>query len=149
MKQTLLGMPLESYRKQYRTEIFVCGGLVCATLLLNIVLCVLRTDRSHVWFLLTNILTDTACGWYVIYRVNTKILMMRRMLSLVNKPKQRICGTIDSILTESRRIPHLDCVVVSVEGRKFYLPRDGEIDLEEGTEYLLSIVDNVIVEVEQ
>ena len=148
MKHTLLGMPLESYRKRYRTEIFVCGSLVCATLLLNILLCVLRTDRNHVWFLLTNILTDTACGWYVIYRVSTRILVMRRLLLLTQKKRYSICGKIDSVTVETRRIPHLDCMVVLVDGRKLYLPLQGSIRLEEGTSYHLTVVDNVIVEAE-
>lgn len=148
MKQTLLEEKAEACERKVKTDIMLCWIAAIATLCMNIAACCLRTDENHAYMLALNVLTDVACGWFVIYRLETGIFVQRRLLRLVKRQPRRYEAVVTEISGETRRIPGMDCVLVRAGERTLYLPQTGTIRLETGIRYTFGLVDNVIVEAE-
>ena len=95
-----------------------------------------------------NILLDVLCGWGVIYRIETSVLIKKRLLTLASRPLQKYDAVTQEVEGPWHRIPGLDCREVIAGGRILYLPLDGKIQLCKGVSYNFRIAGNVIVEVE-
>ena len=148
MKQTLLGKPKEIFKRELKKEVFCCCVACMLAVGVNVLLCFLRTDANHDLLLACNILLDVLCGWGVIYRIETSVLIKKRLLTLASRPLQRYEAVAKETEGVWRRIPGLDCRQVIAGDRILYLPQDGKIQLHKDTHYVFGIAGNVIVEVE-
>ena len=148
MKQTLLGKPKEIFKRELKKEVFVCCIACVLAVGVNVLLCFLRTDANHDLLLACNILLDVLCGWGVIYRIETAVLIKKRLLTLASRPLQKYDAVTQEVEGPWHRIPGLDCREVIAGGRILYLPLDGKIQLCKDVSYTFRIAGNVIVEVE-
>jgi hypothetical protein len=146
MKQTLLENSIEESCAVYKEERYAYIGAILVTSALNIFLCHLRTDQNHYWLLTANVLLDVLCGWFLIYHMTEKHLVLKRMIRLQKGNRSTITAEITGISEHTQRIPGLNCFVVTANGRRLFLPERGNISLEIGKTYTLDFVDNVIVE---
>ena len=146
MKQTLLEKSIEESCAVYKEERYAYIGALLLTSALNIFLCYLRTDQNHYWLLAVNALLDILCGWGIIYHMTEKHLVLKRMIRLQKGNRTTITAEIAGISEKTQRIPGLNCFVVTANGRRLFLPEQGNISLETGKTYTLDFVENVIVE---
>lgn len=148
MKQTLLGKPKEIFKRELKKEVFCCCVACVLVVCVNVLLCFLRTDANHELLLACNILVDVLCGWGIIYRIETSVLIKKRLLTLASRPLQSFQAVTQEIEGPWHRIPGLDCREVIAGDRILYLPQDGKIQLCKGVNYTFRIAGNVVVEVE-
>lgn len=148
MKQTILGMSQQEYEARLGRRILRCVVLAALTLVLNLACVLLYSRQYHIWMLLTNIITDAACGAWLIYDISLHILPRRRLLALMGKPKQTLDGQITQVDELPIRYANMDCRAVYLGKRCVYLPVD-TLTLQAGQQVELSLAANVIVEVQQ
>lgn len=147
MKQSILGQAAHTYKKQLHRRIGLCMVAALVTFGLNLLLVALHTDANHGIFLALNIGADILCGIFVLYYVEMHIRPQRKLYKLFIRQRQLLTGTVDSVSPQVQRYLDLDCYAVTINERKVFLPAN-TIKLEPGS-CTLSLVSNVIVEVEQ
>lgn len=147
-RQWIYGMSPEAFGEKLRKrKLFDCalGGI---TLLVNILLALLRTDSTHTWFLLANIVTDMACGIYLVYDLSCNWGPKKRLLKLNSRMQEKFFGVITEIEPFTTRYANLDCYCVKLDKRRTFLPA-GTLQLEVGMQVELTLSGNVILEVAQ
>lgn len=147
-KQWIYGTSPEEFGEKLKKHLLFNGLLAGGTLLLNILLALLRTDSTHTWFLLANILTDICCGIYLVYDLSFNCVPQKRLLKLSNRMKEEISGVITEIEPYTTRYANLDCYCVKLDKRRTFLPA-GTLQLEVGMQVALTLSGNVILEVSQ
>ncbi len=147
-KQWIYGMTPEEYGKKLKKRLITAATIIGITLLLNILLVILRNDENHTWFLLINILSDIACGVYLVYDLSFHYAPQRRLLKLNSRMKETISGEITEIEASVTRYANLDCYCVKLGNRRTFLPA-GTLQLEVGSKVELTLSGNVILEVAQ
>ena len=147
-KQWIYGMSPEEFGAKLKKQITFDALLAGATLLLNILLTIFRNDSNHTWFLLVNILTDIACGIYLVYDLTFRYAPQKRVLKLNRRMKETYSGQITEIEPYTTRYADLDCYCVKLDKRRTFLPAD-TLQLEVGMEVELTLSGNVILEVAQ
>lgn len=147
MKQNILGQPPLSYKQKINRRIVICAALVGMTAALNMICIFLRTSQNHLWMLLSNIVTDSLCGCFVLYSLEMRILPGFRLYRLMTRTPAVFSGTVEQVNPTAIRYMHLNCCPVTVDGRKFFLP-ENTLTLESGRQYTLYLVSNIIVEVD-
>ena len=148
MRQILLGESVEQFKRKLKREIvcWVLGGILVVGL--NLLLCLLRTDNNHAILLIANILSDIIYGCILLYRIESSILLRKRMLKMWNRSRRTFSAVIKEISNNTHRVPGMDCAEVLAGERVLYLPQTDTIKLEVGIGYTFGLVDNVIVEAE-
>ena len=147
-KQWIYGTSPEEFGEKLKKHLLFYGLLAGGTLLLNILLALLRTDSTHTWFLLANILTDIGCGIYLVYDLSFNCVPQKHLLKLNNRMKEEISGVITEIEPFTTRYANLDCYCVKLDKRRTFLPA-GTLQLEVGMQVALTLSGNVILEVSQ
>lgn len=147
-KQWIYGMTPEEFGEKLKKRLIFDGVLAGATVLLNLLLAVFRTDSTHIWFLLANILTDIACGVYLVYDLSANYVPEKRLLELNRRMKEQISGEITEIEPYTTRFADLDCYCVKLGKRRTFLPAN-TLQLDVGSQVELTLSGNVILEVAQ
>lgn len=147
MKRSVLGLSPARYRKKLFARFIGCGLLAGLTLGINILLFSLRTDKTHMAFLLINILSDILCGCFLVYVLTAKLAPMLQLYRLSCRPLSSVSGTVSAIGDRPIRYMDLDCFSVCVGQRQLFLPV-GTLCLTVGKCYTLSVTASLIVEVE-
>ena len=147
MKQSILGKPIHTYRKQLHRRIVLCVVAAFFTLGLNIFLTTLRTDANHNVLLTINIISDILCGIFLLHSIELYIRPQRKLYQLFTRQPEQLTGSVTHISTQPQRYMDMDCYAVTVDDRKVFLPA-GTLTLTEG-HYTIHLVSNVIVEVAQ
>ncbi len=147
-KQWIYGMSPEDFGKSLKKRLIFDGVLAGGVFVLNILLTIFRTDSTHTWFLLTNILTDIACGVYLVYDLSFRCTPKRRLLKLNRRMKETVSGVITEIEPYTTRYAGLDCYCIMLEKRRTFLPAN-TLRLEVGTQVELTLSGNIILEVVQ
>lgn len=147
-KRSIYGMPPEEYAGKLRKKLIFDLALAGGTLLLNILLVLFRNDQTHIWFMLINILTDIACGVYLVYDLSANYMPRRQLWELSGRPMETVSGQITQIEPFTTRYANLDCYCVRLGKRRTFLPVD-TLELEVGSQVELALSGNVIVEVAQ
>jgi hypothetical protein len=147
-KQWIYGMTPEDFGEKLKKRQLFDGALAGATLLLNILFVLFRSDSTHTWFLLANIVTDIACGVYLVYDLSFRCAPQKRLLKLNMRMKETLSGVITEIEPYTTRYAKLDCYCVKLDRRRTFLPA-GTLELEVGTQVELTLSGNVILEVAQ
>ena len=147
-KQWIYGMPPEAFGSRLKKKMTRDAMLAGVTLLLNILLVIFRNDSTHTLFLLINITSDIACGFYLVYDLSFNLAPQRRLLKLHNRMKETISGEITEIESNPTRFANLDCICVHLGKRRTFLPVD-TLQLSVGMQVELTLVANVILEVAQ
>lgn len=145
MKQTILGKPAQAFQQTLRMRTVVCIALVVLTAAINLVCVLARTETNHTLMLWVNILTDILCGFFVLSFAGFRILPQRRLYALFRKEGVSVDGTVSRISNSTTRHMDMDCLEVTADSRRLFLPA-GTITLSEGEAYTFRIVSNVIVE---
>ena len=145
MKQTILGKPAQAFRQTLRMRTVVCIALVVLTTAINLVCVLARTETNHTVMFWVNILTDILCGFFVLSFAGFRILPQRRLYALFRKKGVSVDGTVSRISNSTTRHMDMDCLEVTADSRRLFLPA-GTITLSEGKTYTFRIVSNVIVE---
>lgn len=145
MKQTILGKPAQAFRQTLRMRTVVCIALVVLTTAINLVCVLARTETNHTVMFWVNILTDILCGFFVLSFAGFRILPQRRLYALFRKKGVSVDGTVSRISNSTTRHMDMDCLEVTADSRRLFLPA-GTITLSEGETYTFRIVSNVIVE---
>lgn len=145
MKQTILGKPAQAFRQTLRMRTAVCIALVVLTAAINLVCVLARTETNHTVMLWVNILMDILCGFFVLSFAGFRILPQRRLYALFRKEGVSADGTVSRISNSATRHMDMDCLEVTADSRRLFLPA-GTITLSEGETYTFRIVSNVIVE---
>ncbi len=147
MKETLLGMPEGIYRRKTREKLLLCVAVALATVLLNILLAVFRTDDNHSLHLLGNICTDLALGWFLLAYGRLVLTPRYRLYRLASSPSGGTwAGTVVSVSREKEQHEGLAAYRVQVGERILFLPAEGKISLEAGEEVTLQTVGHWITE---
>lgn len=147
-KQSIYAMPAEEYGAKVKKRLITRVILAVATLLLNILLVLLRTEQTHIWFLLINILSDIGCGVYLVYDFSANIIPKWELWKLSQRRMEQYSGTITEIEPYTTRYAKLDCYCVRLGNRRTFLP-ENTLQLEVGSQVELTLSGNVIVEVTQ
>ena len=145
-KQWIYGMTPEAFAGKLKKRQITDGLIGGITFLLNILLVLLRTDSTHTWFLLVNIITDIVCGVYLVYDLSINCGPLWRLLKLSSRMRETVCGVITEIEPYTTRYANLDCYCVKLDKRRTFLPA-GTLHLEVGTQVELTLSGNVILEV--
>ena len=148
IKQWIYGMSPEAFAARLKKRQLFDALLAGITLLLNILLVLFRTDNTHTWFMLVNIVTDIACGVCLAYDLSFNCAPQRRLLKLNDRMKETFCGVITQIEPYTTRYANLDCYCVKLDKRRTFLPA-GTLQLEVGAQVELTLSGNVILEVAQ
>lgn len=147
-KQWIYGMSPEAFGEKLKKRSIKYAMIAVATLLLNILLVILRTENTHIWCLLGNIVTDIACGVYLVYELTVIHGPEKRLFKLSNRRRDSYSGVITQIEPYTTRYANLDCYCVMLDKRRTFLPA-GTLQLEVGTQVELTLAGNVILEVAQ
>lgn len=142
----ILQKSTKAFARELKNESILCISILIATILVNTVVVVLRTDENHYIMLIINIVTDIFSGVFVFAKVTVSILPKYRKYKLFSKKAQTLVGKIVSVSGETLRYMHFDCHEVRVDNRVLFLPAD-TIELKVGCKYKMSIVSNIIIEV--
>ncbi len=148
MKRSVYGMDIAAYEKMLKKRIGLSIGLAAFTLILNIVLLLLRNDSNHLWMLIGNIVTDGACGLFLVYYISMCILPQWKLLGLGKRQKEVFSGEITEIEAFTTRYGDFDCHCIHLGKRRTFLP-SGTLRLEVGQQVELTLVSNIILEVAQ
>ena len=146
MKQNILGASPYTYRKKLIRQIAVSIAAAVFTLMVNFLLVALRTADNHNLFLVINILSDTVCGWFLLFFLATKFFPRYRLYRLTQRPSCKISAKVTSIHPETIRYMNLDCRKVTTDEQVIFLP-DCAIVLKPNQVYTFGLVNNIIVEV--
>ena len=147
-ERSVYGMPPEEYGKKLRLKLIFAAVLAGVTVLLNILLVIFRNDSNHTWFLFANIVTDSACGIYLVYDLSFHLVPQWRLWKLNDRMKETVSGQITEIEPYTTRYANLDCYCVKLGKRRTFLPAD-TMQLEVGMQVELTLSGNVILEVAQ
>ena len=142
----ILKKSTKAFARELKKEFVLCISILIATILVNAIVVVLRTDENHYIMLIINIITDIFAGVFVLAKVTGSFLPKHRKYKLFSKKTQTVVGKIDSVSGETLRYMHFDCHEVRVDNRVLFLPAD-TIELKVGCQYKMSIVSNIIIEV--
>lgn len=149
---TLLNCDIKEYAKKLNIKRITVVCVFVAVLLLNILLTVLRNDQTHVAFLTINIISDIACGWFIIAFYFFAIASQSKLLKLVSADeslKQKITGTVTEISRFAQTVSKFRCVSVTVvngdEKRTVFVAEGGGISLEKDMSYLLTTAENIVI----
>lgn len=118
---------IENYKKILLKKLIkkrktICIVTVCLTVVLNICLLLMRTEKNHNLMLAANIVLDVICGWPVIYYWTVHISPWQKLYELMKKKSQKVCGTVDYASGETCCHMGLECVCVSVGERRLFRP---------------------------
>ena len=152
----LLGMTIDKYKKKITAQIAVCAVLVCVALLVNVLLCVFRTDETHTAFLAINILVDILALWAVLFIIGVVILPKRKLLRLYERVNSGdiIKGRVVTLSNATTRISGLDCYEVGLTPdekamRKIYVAASGGISIAVNDKVKCALVDNIVVRIKK
>lgn len=148
MKHSILTDDPIRFEKSLRSRITLAIVLTAATLCLNVLLTILRTDENHTYMLIANIALDILCGLFLLPFITLRILPQRKLLKLTQRGKETVQATVLALSDNSQRYMDMDCLTVSTENRTLFLPIH-TIRLQTGTAYRFMLVQNIIVEAEQ
>lgn len=148
MKQTILETcDTEACRKHLNRQKCRYIFLILAALLCNVLFTAIRTDDNHWLMLVLNILTDAGTGCFLIYHVTDRFLPEKKRYDISVKPGEQIQGTVEAVSETVVRYLDMDCLEVTMNGRRMFLPVN-TIRLPVGQKVRLRVVWNVIVEEE-
>lgn len=142
---------IEKYRnlllkKDLKKRKTLCAVAAGVTAMLNMMCVALRTENNHSVMLTLNIVLDVLCGWGIIYYRSVYIVPWQKILALMEKESQQICGEIDGISEEVCCHMGLDCRCISIGERKLFHPVLLE-PVKQGQNLVCEVVAGVIVEV--
>ena len=147
MKQTVWGDSPARFRQTLKKRIILCIGIGLFTLGLNILCALLRTDENHTLMLMLNILTDSLCGCFLVFYISIYIAPASKLSALQSRRKEVFRGTVVKIDPTLTRYMDLDCITVTVEGKKLFLPANTMV-IAENTQYTFGVASNILVEAE-
>ena len=150
MTTNILGTSVEKYGKKLKLNIITVAIVIVVAVAVNIVLCVLRSDATHAAFLALNIVVDIAAAWFTIYFVCTVIALRKKLLGIAKRiPNgEKFTCNVEHISENTICICGLNCFEVVGENRRFYVCPKGNIRLEAGQTVALTLVDNIVAEVQ-
>lgn len=148
MRWNVLGESCERCRKKLLWQTAACVAAIVATLGLNLCLLAWRTPRTHHVFLVTNIVTDVLCGWFLLYFLSIRVIPRWRLYRLACRQSTSMEGVVEQISLQTVRYMHMDCRRITAGGHSFFLP-EKTIVLEVGTRYTFRLAANTVVEVSQ
>ena len=145
MSQTILTPSPAVFRQAFRRRVLLCGILTACTLGLNILLLCLRTEENHIWMLVLNILTDIACGCFLVDQLSRVLLPKWKLLQLSRRRQDTLEGRVLHISETVTRYMDIDCLTVTLDSRKLFLPAN-TLALQEQAHYRFRVASNIIVE---
>lgn len=153
MSYYILGRSKEEYKKRIDRQKEVCFIIFSMAVLANLILCVLRTDSTHIMFLIINIVLDSIVFSFVFFNVSTWILPMKRLYRLAIREKSgiRISGVISGISDSTEMIYGLECYELTVEEenvRKVFVVKNSAFPFELQETVVLCTVDNIVIRAE-
>lgn len=148
MKQTIWGRSPAHCKKLLIRRLAVCGTVLFVTLVLNLVCLASRTEVNHTWMLAANILSDIACGFFLVYYISEYVSPNYSLYKLIGRETADLTGRITHIAQTTTRYMDMDCYAVTVDSRRLFLPA-GTVQLQENELYQFRIAANMILEAEQ
>lgn len=151
--KSILPCSKETYRLNLKRKKYICIAVAAVTVLLNLVLCLLRSDGNANLLKWINILLDVIVGWLLFGYASMEILPAQKLYSLAMRAEKagvRLQGTVSEVSEKTEHNNGLTCKAVKLAGetlRRVYLPE--MITLHVGDEVQLLICDNIVVEVVQ
>ena len=129
MKQTILGCTPTEMRRKIQKRLRRCLLAAIVTAALNVLFTRLHTRQTAAWFLFANVLTDTLCGWLILYRLTTGILPQKKWLRLFTEAGTPVSGTVEMVASMTERYAGMDCYAACISGRRVYLAANGNLTL--------------------
>lgn len=117
-----LGLQPKDYKSQSDKRISHCIIIGAITMALHLVTVLLYTEHNHIIFLILNILADIGCCVFILIYSEFMIRPVRKLYLLSAKEKEKVCGMVSEISSETIRHMGLDCYEVIIEDRKYFLP---------------------------
>lgn len=124
MTSIRLGLQPQDYQSELKKKISHCVLIGMITILIHLVTVLLYTEHNHTIFLILNILADIGCCTFVLLYSEFMIRPVRKLYLLSTKEKEKVCGIISEISSDTIRYMGLDCYEVTIENCKYFLPAD-------------------------
>lgn len=151
MINNIVGTSVEEYGKKIKKDIIIVTLIAVVAAVVSVVLCVLRTDKTHSIFLALNIVIDIAAAWFIIYFTSMVITPRKKLLSIAKRIPvgEKVTSRIESVSDNTMRVCGLNCFeVIFTDNRKVYVCENGKIRLNSGSELTFTLVENIVAEVE-
>lgn len=152
MTYTVLGIEKTEYSKRLKIKTAVSFAALVLVILLNVLLCVFRTESTHTAFLIINIVSDVAAIWFVYFYIRVVFIPQKRLLGLSKREEygQVLVGRIADISDKSKKVSGFDCYELKLSDgdRTVFLIADCNIPKEMCGEVKLHTVDNIVVAAE-
>lgn len=150
MSYYILGNAKERFREKTIRETAGCIAVCVAVIAVNLLLCLVRTEATHLAFLLINIVTDSAVFGLLFFFAGTRLLPRRKLYALaLREPKGVVmAGRIGKQLGPPKIVGGLECVVVPVEemaSRKVFVAVESGVPFDLEGDVVLTLVDNIVV----
>lgn len=148
---TVLKKDLSDYKKLLNRRITLVIIVAIIAVVLNVLLCVFRSDSTHIAFLVINIITDISAGCFVAAYTLLKIAPERKLYKLCIKG-QNFCksveGEIESISNTTTCVYGFRCFEVKVSEKTVYMLDGVGLTLCVGEKLKLKTVQNIIISAE-
>lgn len=134
------------YKKDYYRSVAVAVIPAVLTVFWNVFCLIIRTDENHVYMLWGNLLSDWACGVFLVFYISCCVLPRWELYRLSRRRRELVLGVVDQVQLQPVRYERLNCVVIHVGQRQLFLP-EGLALPQVGQTVRLSVASNVILEV--
>lgn len=148
-KITVLNCGPKEYQRINKIRIRICVAVVLCVLAVNILCAVFMDEQNKAVMLTVNILTDIACGFFLVWFVTEKIIPRVKLLRLVRMQAETFGGRVEKISEETVRYLDFDCRQVHIDGRVFYQIDGGAVTFCVGDRVKIEAVSGVAVSVEK
>ncbi|MBQ8757168.1 MAG: hypothetical protein IJZ48_02860 [Oscillospiraceae bacterium] len=148
MRQAILGTDRSVYKKTITKNILLCIGVFCVMAVLHLVCTAGRNKNNHNLMLFCNIATDILGGSFIIARLSFCVFPQRKLLKLYDTASLEETGTVTALDEAITHYVGVDCILVSTQDRRLFLPAD-TIELSVGKTYLFRLKGKLIVEVQE
>ena len=148
---TILKVPYNEYKKKTIIRLIICIAILLAVIAVNITLICTVTRNLKVAFTVINIISDIACGWFLLYYSINVLAVRYRLLKIYQKAREipaEINGKIVGV-SSAQKVFKFDCVTVEVETeegtRKIFAIKDSLDILGVGRTARIVLADNVAI----
>lgn len=153
MKSTILGVPVEQYKKKINTDIVLITVLGIITVAVNILLTVFVSENTLIAFLFVNILLDIIVFCFIYFWISVRILPYKKLYKIAIRSSigESLKGEVVSVTEQTETVNGLECYELTLNAkgiRKIFIAKEGAIYKDLSGIVELKMVDNIVVEAE-
>ena len=148
MNTNVFGKDYNSHKKVIFYRILCCIISLISLLLLNILFLFIRNEIGKTLSFIINVLLDfivlTLVTIYYDFHMSNDLIILR----LFKQKKYTFNGVVEDVAMDSVMYNKLECYVVTINNKKYYSPVVSKIEFIVDKPIIVSIVKEIILEVE-